>query len=153
MTSWLDAQCCLFRCPFTGFSIIFWRRIITVPFAGFWAFVAGAGTGTPCSPFTPITLNFNYIEKEHDDCIIALMRVFLYAIIFTAKPHFIAKYSLYPKRGLLVKTIALGKTRISAIDRNVRFLSRENYIGHGGDCIRKPSKLSSISECATERFL
>ena len=45
----------------------------------------------------------------------AFMRVFPYAMFFTTKTHFNAKYSFAEKKGLVVKTIAQGKTRKSAV--------------------------------------
>ena len=43
------------------------------------------------------------------------MRVFPKAIVFTTKSHFDVKRTCASIRGLVVRTIGLGKTRISAI--------------------------------------
>ena len=47
---------------------------------------------------------------------IALMRVFPKAIVLTTKPHIDAYVFFTSKRDLVVRTIALGKTHISAIN-------------------------------------
>ena len=46
---------------------------------------------------------------------IALMRVFPKAILLTTKSHFHVKRTYASIRGLVVRTITSGKTRISAI--------------------------------------
>ena len=46
---------------------------------------------------------------------IALMRVFPKAIVLTTKSHFDVKKTYASIRGLVVRTIALGKTRKSVI--------------------------------------
>ena len=46
---------------------------------------------------------------------IALMRVFPKAIVLTTKSHFHVKRTYASIRGLVVRTITSGKTRISAI--------------------------------------
>ena len=50
------------------------------------------------------------------DLLIALMRVFPKAIVLTTKSHFHVKRTYASIRGLVVRTITSGKTRISAID-------------------------------------
>ena len=47
--------------------------------------------------------------------VIALMRVFPKAIVLTTKCHFDVKRTYASIRGLVVRTIESGKTRISAI--------------------------------------
>ena len=47
---------------------------------------------------------------------IALMRVFPEVIVLTTKSHFHVQRTHASIRGLVVRTIALGKTRISAIE-------------------------------------
>ena len=47
---------------------------------------------------------------------IAVMRVFPNAIVLTTKSHFHVKRTYTSIRGLVVRTITLGKTRISVIE-------------------------------------
>ena len=53
------------------------------------------------------------------------MRVYPKAIVFTTKPHSDVRECIASLRGLVVRTITLGKTRIRAIIESV--LTTESY--------------------------
>ena len=55
------------------------------------------------------------------DLVIALMRIFPKAIVLTTKSHFHVKRTYASIRGLVVRTITSGKTRVSAIVLRIFF--------------------------------
>jgi hypothetical protein len=60
MTSWLDTNNFLFRWTFTVLSFIFWFRIIALSCTQFLSFVTAVRASAPGSPFTPISVDFDW---------------------------------------------------------------------------------------------
>ena len=69
-------------------------------------------------------LNLHTTPKGH---LIGLMQVYPKAIVLTTKPHSNVRECIASLRGLVVRTITLGKTRIRAIEIGTFLQKNDSY--------------------------